>query len=193
MMRKQGTGGGRGGWELQLQKSLQSHQRLWPMTWQPWQVVSEDSHFNQHFLKKPQPGRWQRNFLTGVKWCHRCQSCKSPPWVHQVALSHVLDLVFVVSDLVSDMSDLVFDVSDLVFDMSDLVSDVSEGTMFVGSMVGEFSFTSLQTGANICLVESWLDFDFFALLILHLCMVCVNNVNPTKTFNVKVIGPGGSS
>ena len=69
-------------------------------------------------------------------------------------MSHVLDLVFVVSDLVSDMSDLVFDVSDLVFDMSDLVSDVSEGTMFVGSMVGEFSFTSLQTGANICLVES---------------------------------------
>ena len=81
--------------------------------------------------------------------------------MHQVALSDVsdlvfavLDLVFVVSDLVSNVSDLVSDVSDLVFDVSDLVSDVSEGTMFVGSMVEEFSFTSLQTRANICLVES---------------------------------------
>ena len=74
--------------------------------------------------------------------------------MHQVALSDVSDLVFVVLDLVFVVSDLVSDVSDLVFDVSDLVSDVSEGTMFVGSMVEEFSFTSLQTRANVCLVES---------------------------------------
>ena len=117
-----------------------NHHRLCPITWQPLQVVSAVSHFNQHFLKKPQPWRSQRyfltcqflmyfcflmiilneKFLTGVKWCHRFQSCKSPPLVHQLALEEVsLSLSLSLSQV--SMS----------------LSEVFEESIFVGSMLGK--------------------------------------------------------